>query len=291
MLIRHSKQSVTPSSRRAPAKRVPARATRTTRTPGKGATTIAREVEPRKWGRVVLLALCLGGVAAGLAQINWPVIFEKTRYAANKPLASIKIEGEFRFVSKGALQNLILPKLNGSFVDLNLREVKESIEANPWVKSVTVERIWPDSLKLRVTEQAPIARWNNDGFINREGTLVKVESNAALASLPSLSGDDDKSNTLAKNYVFFSELLKINGLNITALRVDSTMSWSMVLEQGFELVLGRDEIHEKLESFSFIYNKYLSNKTVKIDRVDMRYEKGLAVKWKDDTQLAVSQYQ
>lgn len=254
----------------------------------RGATSIPNDVPPRKWGRIVVLACCLVAVVGGLAQINWGLIYEKTRYATNKPLASVKIEGEFRYVSQEALKATILPKLNGSFVDLNLRQVKESIEANPWVKTVMVERIWPDSLKLRVVEQTPIARWNNNGFVNREGTLVKVDSNASLTSLPLLSGEDEKSAELAKNYVFFSELLKINGLNISALRVDDTMSWSIALTQGFELVLGRTDIHEKLESFNFIYDKYLSNKTVKIDRIDMRYEKGLAVKWKDDAQLAVN---
>ncbi|MFL0804421.1 MAG: cell division protein FtsQ/DivIB [Agarilytica sp.] len=249
----------------------------------RGATTTENKA-PIKWGRYVVLTLGIFIGGFGLTKIQWQEIYAKTYSATNKPLASIKIEGEFRFVSRESLQQLISSRLDGSFVDLNLHEVKTAIEANPWIDSVLIERIWPDSLKLKIEEHTPIARWNKNGFINREGELVKVESNHVLADLPLLSGLEANTNELTKNYVFFSELLKRSGLRIDGLSVDSVLSWSIQLDQGFELVLGNDDIQSKIENFAFVYQQYLGNKKNQIDRVDMRYEKGLAVKWKQSSE-------
>ncbi len=261
---------------------------RTTSKPDKrakvrGATT-TEDRAPVKWGRYVLLTILIVVGGFGLTKIQWHAIYAKTYTATNRPLASIKIEGEFRFVSKESLQQLISSHLDGSFVDLNLRDVKIAIETNPWIDSVLIERIWPDSLKLKIEEHTPIARWNNNGFINREGELVKVKSNQVLDNLPLLSGLEVNANELTKNYVFFSELLKRSGLRIDGLSVDSVLSWSIQLDQGFELVLGSDDIQSKIENFAFVYQQYLGSKKNQIDRVDMRYEKGLAVKWKKSSE-------
>ncbi len=248
----------------------------------RGATTTENKA-PIKWGRYVLLTVFIFIGGFGLTKVQWHDIYAKTYSATNRPLASIKIEGEFRFVSKASLQKLISSRLDGSFVDLNLHDVKTAIEANPWIDSVLIERIWPDSLKLKIEEHTPIARWNENGFINREGELVKVASNQVLANLPLLSGLEVNATELTKNYVFFSELLKRSGLRIDGLSVDSVLSWSIQLDQGFELVLGNDDIQSKIENFAFVYQQYLGSKKNQIDRVDMRYEKGLAVKWKQSS--------
>ncbi|MFL0801746.1 MAG: cell division protein FtsQ/DivIB [Agarilytica sp.] len=249
------------------------------RTRARGASATENKA-PVKWGRYVLLAICFVVGGFGLTKVQWQEIYAKTYSATNRPLASIKIEGKFKFVSKASLQQLISSRLNGSFVDLNLHDVKTAIEVNPWIDSVLIERIWPDSLKLKIEEHTPIARWNDNGFINREGELVKVVSNQILADLPLLSGLEVNTDELTKNYVFFSELLKRSGLRIDGLSVDSVLSWSIQLDQGFELILGSDDIQSKIENFAFVYQQYLGNKKNQIDRVDMRYEKGLAVKWK-----------
>lgn len=241
-----------------------------------------------KWGRYLILVAALSAGFFGLAQINWGAIYHKAYVATNRPLANIKIEGEFRFVAKETLQSLISEKLDGSFVDLDLGAIKHAIESDPWVANVTIERIWPDSLKLAVKEHTPIARWNDDGFIASDGELIKVGSNGQLGHLPLLAGDQFSSRDLTKNYLAFSEILKSSALKIRDLKVDSQLSWSIAFEEGFLLVLGRDNIQERLESFSYVYAAYLKEKKVKLERIDMRYERGLAVKWKDESELVAA---
>lgn len=237
------------------------------------------DVSPIKWGRYALFAFCLTGVGGGLSQVPWQEIYNKTVHVTNRPLASIKIEGEFRFASKQTVQDAISSQLDGNFVDIDLRQIKHEIEKNSWIKHVKIERIWPDSLKLNIEEETPIARLNSDGFINREGQLIKVENNALLADLPLLSGEEANSNELAKNYVSFTQFLGETDLKIDELNLDNTMSWTIRLKGGFALQLGRENIQVKLENFSLIYKKYLEKNKNDIVAVDMRYENGLAVQW------------
>ncbi len=249
-----------------------------------GATRNAPE-SSFKWGRYVFALAFFAMSSYALMNVNWSSVYSKAYDSANRPLANISIEGEFKFVSKGELKSLISAKLDGSFVDLDLQSIKFAIEENAWVDSVTIERIWPDSLLLKIIEHKPIARWNDDGFINHEGELVKTGSNDVLASLPLLSGSEVNSKELAKNYVVFSEALHKNNLKLSGLGVDEKMSWTVDVGGEFTLVLGRFDIRERLENFQYVYKAYLETKKQKIKRVDMRYERGLAVEWTEESKF------
>lgn len=233
-----------------------------------------------RWARFAICVCVVGVSGYGLSLINWDALANKIHSTTYRPLANVKIEGEFNFVSQQQLQDMLLSKLDGSFVDLDLREVKAALESNPWIDYVAIERIWPDSLKIRVVEHKPIARWNTDAYINHDGRLVKVDSNSRLAHLPLLSGADGKSTLVAENYVFFSNLLKNGELKITAIKLDEKMSWDVEINNEFSLILGNNDIHKKVENFKHIYDAHLHKSKEKISRIDMRYESGMAVQWK-----------
>lgn len=256
----------------------------------RGATRSERRIEgkPIKWGRIILLPLLFVGFGLGVSKVDWSGVYNTAYASANRPLSHIKIESEFRYVSKQALQVIISEKLNGSFVDLDLRDIKASIEGNPWITEVMIERTWPDTLKLTIVEHKPIARWRDDGFISREGQLIKVSNNQVLSALPLLSGSVDDSLEVAKNYLVFSELLKSSQLRVSGLALDEKLAWTITLAQGFTLVLGRGDILGRLENFRYVYERHLKKDKNRLARIDMRYEQGLAVSWKDDELVAAS---
>lgn len=261
-----------------------------TRVKARGATREPNEEEkvPFKWGRAVVLVGFLSCVLYGGSQLHWDSIYKKAFEATHRPLANVKIESDFRFVSQQQLQDIISSRLHGSFVDLDLGDVKLTIEKNPWIEEVSIERIWPDSIKLKVKEHRPIARWNNNGYISNDGKLIIVESNETLMDLPLLSGAEGKSHEVTKNYLVFTEILKNSQLKVTGISVDKKSSWEINIDNTFSLVLGRQRIHERLENFQYVYEKHLKDQKTNIVRIDMRYEQGLAVKWKESALVAVS---
>ena len=69
-------------------------------------------------------------------------------------------------------------------VDLN--QVRRNLELVPWIKSAAVERVLPDTLKLRLTERSPVAQfitWQNQA----SGGVLKVTNyfdDAGFVMLP-----------------------------------------------------------------------------------------------------------
>lgn len=264
----------------------------TTRKKTRGATRSPdkKNAKPVRWGRYVVATFALVVIANGVMRIDWAGVAQKAGSATHRPVKSVVIEGEFSFISREKMQALLTDRLTGDFVDIDLRDVKSSIEANPWIHSVSIQRIWPDSLKVIINEERPIARWGESGFINREGLLIKAETHDLLNNLPLLSGVESKSVELTQNYLLFTELLSKSDLKVAGIQVDEKYSWEILLDKNIQLKLGQGDIEKKLENFLFVYEKYLKdvnndaalaagNEVKRIKSIDMRYDQGMAVQW------------
>ncbi len=239
-----------------------------------------------RWGRYVLGVVFIGLSTFGLSKVNWQAIAEKAESVASRPVAGVKIVGEFKYVSKEKVQDVLFGQLSGNFMDIDLRTVKSNVESDPWIDEVSIQRIWPDNLEITISEHYPIARWADSGFINRDGELVNVESNEVLGHLPVLAGLPEKSSDIAKKYLVFSQILGSSGLALNGIDVDGKMSWALDVDAGFRIVLGQANIQEKLENFLHVYNQKLRFKRQEIVNVDMRYENGLAVRWLDKSETS-----
>jgi cell division protein FtsQ len=54
-------------------------------------------------------------------------------------------------------------------------EVRERVEALPWIKKATVQRLLPDTVVVRIIERQPLALWQHDGqysLIDHNGTVI-----------------------------------------------------------------------------------------------------------------------
>ncbi|VUD40322.1 Cell division protein FtsQ [Thalassocella blandensis] len=271
-------------------------ATKRTKVRGATRTPNTHERNPVRWGRYVVGVFVLSGLGYGILQVDWQGIITKAENAAHRPIAQVHIEGEFIFISREKIQNLLTKRLQGDFVDINLKDIKAAIEANAWVNRVSIQRTWPDSLKVTIFEERPIARWSNSGFINREGKLIKADIGNLLDKLPQLSGIESKSGELTQNYLLFTKLLSKSQLKVAGLSVDEKYSWEILLDQNIRLKLGQGDIQKKLENFLFVYENYLKNesqniaetKSKKIKSIDMRYDQGMAVQWESIAENAIS---
>ena len=91
-----------------------------------------------------------------------------------------------------------------------------------------------------------------------------------------------------ENYQLMAELLVPTGLKIAELQRDSLGVWYLDTAPGLRMVIGRDQISEKIRRFNLVWaaglNKYVKN----IAAVDLRYPNGLAVAWRE-TALAIQQ--
>jgi len=197
----------------------------------------------------------------------------------DRPVSQVVVEGDFRYVDENAIRELVLPEIDRSFLQLDLVKIKSRVEAQPWVKQVVLSRQWPDSLQVVVYEQTPIARWNKNGFLSVEGRPVMAPDAAKLLqALPELSGSRERALEIMTSYRRLSQLLSGQNLQLLELRLDQRRNWSLKLNNGWQLEIGREQIFERVQRFTRIYQRVLKNKA-QIKKIDLRYQNGFAVSW------------
>jgi len=206
----------------------------------------------------------------------------------DKPLTNVMIGGDFTYLQPAELSQLLAGEVEGGFLSVDLAGLRQVLRQHPWVRDVSIGREWPSMLKVEVTEEVPIARWGQKGFLNRLGEELIIENNSHLSALPVLRADTASSREMMVNYQLMAELLVPTGLKIAELQRDSLGVWYVDTAPGLRMVIGRDQISEKIRRFNLVWaaglNKYVKN----IAAVDLRYPNGLAVAWRE-TALAIQQ--
>ena len=106
----------------------------------------------------VFVLACMGVVV--IYGVNQHMDFD---VVIDRPVASVSVEGDFHFVSREKITELVTPLVNKKFLQLNLNQIKDSIEQEAYVDYAMLSRRWPDQLRVRIVEQTPIARWGDSG--------------------------------------------------------------------------------------------------------------------------------
>ena len=196
------------------------------------------------------------------------------------PIQSVKIEGEFDFLDKNQLRDQAIPVVNGGFFNVDLPEVRNALVNLPWVEDVSVRRLWPDTLLVRVIEKQPVVLWGDEGVISSKGKLF-TPLKKPMVKLPHLSGPEGQHKVMLKELARMQAWLLETGLYIKSVDLNARRSWTLVMTSGMELRLGREQMHERLNRFVSVYKETLEIEKREIKHIDMRYTNGFAVAWKE----------
>ncbi|WP_278447380.1 cell division protein FtsQ/DivIB [Stutzerimonas kunmingensis] len=227
---------------------------------------------------------------AGLKRFVWPVLLvglavglyelgERLLPYADRPIAKVSVQGELGYVSREAVQQRIAPFVEQSFFKVDLNGMRHQLERMPWIAHVEVRRVWPDQVMVRLDEQLPIARWGGEALLNNKGQAFSPDDLTRYEHLPHLYGPKRAQQRVMQQYQMLSQMLRPLGFSISRLELRERGSWFLTTNQGVELLLGRDQVVEKMRRFTAIYQKALEQESEKIARIDLRYANGLAVAW------------
>ncbi|PTC01023.1 cell division protein DivIVA, partial [Thalassospira xiamenensis] len=164
-------------------------------------------------------------------------------------------------------------------------EIKVRLENIAWVERVSIRKEWPDLLRVYVVEQDPIAYWNDTQLINAEGQLFTAGMSGITASLPYLYGPTNAATETLETFRRLSSLLELNGFGVRALRLSERYAAELVLENGVELRLGREARLQRVQRFIDLHPAIEKQQQGAIDYVDLRYDTGIAVRWRDSEQV------
>lgn len=194
------------------------------------------------------------------------------------------------FVTAESLERYIKAEIDDSFFTLDVAEVSEVILTYPWVKQVKARKVWPHTLMLDVEEHQPWLNLNNEKLISKEGIVFQADNVTQFEQLPLLTGNYGKISDLLSMYHFFSEQMPENEFRITELSVSPHNGWTMQLENGIALFLGKKELSDRLERFLTVVESVNQQQKQRLAYIDMRYQSGVAVGWKNKKQEQVAQH-
>jgi len=154
-----------------------------------------------------LLGLALAAIA-----LVFPYLYG---FLVNSPylkLETVTMEGVDTKLQEDLIQLCGLRK-GTSILALRLNEMKKSMESHPWVRSVKVERRFPDQLWIQVERQEPFAVVLNNGlyYFNRWGEVFKAVQEGDGIDYPIVTGfapDDTATPERLKRAVVVMEALK-----------------------------------------------------------------------------------
>ena len=169
-------------------------------------------------------------------------------------LQAIELEptrnSSLRYVTPENVQASIASKLTGNFFTIRLAEAQTVFEEVPWVRTASVRRIWPNTLRVTVEEHQPLALWNDNQIINTWAQVFTANQGELEddVNLPQFEGPEGKEGLVVSRYAELERWFAPLGLTVKELSLNNRLAWQVKLSSGMTLALARDPGAEAADS-------------------------------------------
>ena len=226
------------------------------------------------------LAPLLPVVMLLVVSVSVIAIYQSLQWLQRQPVERVVMTGDFKYLNKTDLTGQIRPLLVDGFLSVDLMAIRKQLEQEPWIYQVHIERRWPGILLIQITEQKAIARWGSESFLNHRGQLFTPKKPEMIKGLPLLSGPPKSEELVMQQFGELVDGLSQQGLLLSALHLSNRGSWRATLTGEVNLMLGGEQIIEKVQRLMRVYQQFLKSDFARVKRIDMRYDNGMAVSWR-----------
>ena len=196
------------------------------------------------------------------------------------PINKVKVTATYQHITRQQLESILSkPLSSNSFFTLPVQRLRSELEALPWTQTVYIDRVWPDKLKINLVENTPIASWN-DAMLMENGKIFYPGEGDGHDILPHLRGPNNQQQEVLQVYQKLSKILSVHDFDIATLEKRDNQAWELTLTNGIQLQLGKDDLELKISRFCKAYAAVFSGKLDRLVSVDLRYPRGMAVKWR-----------
>lgn len=246
---------------------------------------------------IIFVALILGAVLWGIK--SWLLKPDTL------PFEKIVLLNQLQAQDAEQLQLVASKAIDGGFFSQDIAQLREAIEKLPWVESVSIRKKWPQTLQLAINERQPIARWlsmdekaikpqhwqkkwHSQRMLSLKADIFDAPMNkkqsAKFSNYRLLVGPESLAAKVLSECEQIAKKLSETQLEVKVCGLDLRRSWWVLLDQGFELRLGRNlqkgKYKSRLDDFVLAYEANLKPFTERIAYIDLRYTNGFSMAWK-----------
>lgn len=179
-----------------------------------------------------------------------------------------------KYFSKTQIQALFEKELNKPILYLNMNEKLEHISKIPWIKHISIQRIFPNTILINIDERIPIAIWqtnHNLYLIDSEGIkLCKAKSNKNYITI---SGNN--ANLEAKELIYC--LRKYDIRDVSHAYFIGKRRWDIEIK-GITLRLPEENIDNAIKTYKNLLLEDIVTPDVSI--IDLRLKNKIIVRKK-----------
>ncbi len=213
-------------------------------------------------------------LADSLPALNLPEI---SRPVVNREINTVRLDSPLHRVTEHEVRTLLARYTESGFLGVDVQDLRDELELNPWVAHATVRRVWPDVLVINIREQQPIARWGEASLLNAAGEIFTPPPRGSETALPALSGPAGSEAVVLSRYETFKEVLSALAMTPASVSLSQRGSWTIEVDGGPVLRLGRDDVMARLDRLIMVYRSGLQDHLADARTIDLRYGNGFSV--------------
>ena len=235
------------------------------------------KIEWSFWLGLVFFVVVISLISVG----GWR-LFDRMMANEAAPISTIQVSGEMPYTNKADITKALAGSNVGNFFQLDVNNLQKRLEALPWVKSASVRKQWPSQLSIYLVDHVPAAVWNQDHLLSETGDVFEAEQSRVKVRLPHFYGPEGSEDIALNNFKHLNGMLALSQMGISEISLSARYAWRLTLNDGVVLNLGREERVERVQRFIDVYPQILEhkNENQQVNYVDLRYDTGVAVGWK-----------
>ncbi len=194
------------------------------------------------------------------------------------PIRKIAVDGEFHHLTAKHVQSVVSKAVLGGFFDVDVAKVRARILDEPWVFDAAVRRVWPDTIRVSIREQAAVARWGKYALLNKFADIFVPDVSEIPSNLVLLDGPIGTESEILGRYRSMQRKLDEVGLQVDRVHLSERRAWGVDIKGGATLIIGRHAVEERLGRFSRAFERVLKSNWGRVALVDLRYTNGFAIR-------------
>ncbi len=179
------------------------------------------------------------------------------------------------------------PVIGENLIAIDLVGLSKRLSDHPWVKTASIQRIFPQGLEFEITERVPYARVKKDQIylMDNSGFILSPEK-PGYGHLPLIILHDSKEKDVSneellnslKTMDYFNQLsfFKNNPLEVAELVGPSRVLFNS-RDQGFKIQMSMDELNEGFKKFMIILDS-LEDENLKTQMIDLSFKDQVVIR-------------